>query len=329
MLLDGLSLETLKWLLAAVAALVAIGYVLYRQPTWLSLETFKWLLATAAIPVTLAVVSSQYQSAQTERQAQFQSAETERQASDARLRLYTELLSKREEADTGVRKGIFDKVLDTYLKPAGQDLQGKLVALELLALNFNDSLDLSPLFWQLDREIRQQAQPEKRASLSDQLQRITNAVKDRQSEVLESVGANRGVKIIFNDLDKPGPPPINEDLSFPDPDPSAPKGKELTRHFTVEVAEHDAAGRRVLVFVTHTDVNGKGRLLSFWVDVFDFPLTNFTRISKSERFTVLLKRYYPGTGADLALIYFPSARSGIKDKPFIDEVISDLRRGTK
>jgi hypothetical protein len=296
---------------------------------WLSLETLKWLVPTAAIPITLAVISSQYQSAQTERQAQFQRAETERQAADARLRLYTELLSKREESDTGVRKGIFDKVLDTYLKPAGQAIEGKLVALELLALNFNDSLDLSPLFWQLDREIGQQTQAEKRTALSSQLQRITNAVKDRQSEVLESVGANRGVKIIFNDLGKPGPPPIDEDLTFPDPDPSAPKGKELRRHFTVEVAEHDAAGRRVLVFVTHRDVDGKGRLLSFWVDVFDFPLTNFTRISKSERFTVLLKRYDPRAGADLALVYFPSSRSGIKDKPFIDEVISDLRRDSK
>ena len=286
-------------------------------PTWLSLDALKWLVATAAIPVTLAVVSSQYQSAQ-----------TERQATDARLRLYTELLSKREEADTGVRKGIFDKVIETYLKPAGQDLQGKLVALELLALNFNDSLDLSPLFWQLDREIRQQAQPERRSALMDQLQRITNAVKDRQSEVLEAVGDSVDRKVELSGEAPALGRPIDEDLSFPDPDPSAVKNQKLTRHFTVEVAEHDPAGRRILVFVTHTDVNGKGRLGAFWVDVFDFPLTNFTRISKSERFTVLLKRYDPPTAA-LTLIYFPSSRSGVRDKPFIDEVISDLRRGAK
>ena len=215
-------------------------------PTWLSLDALKWLVATAAIPVTLAVVSSQYQSAQ-----------TERQATDARLRLYTELLSKREEADTGVRKGIFDKVIETYLKPAGQDLQGKLVALELLALNFNDSLDLSPLFWQLDREIRQQAHPERRSALMDQLQRITNAVKDRQSEVLEAVGDSVDRKVELSGEAPALGRPIDEDLSFSDPDPSAAKDQKLTRHFTVEVAEHDPAGRRILIFVTHTDVNGR------------------------------------------------------------------------
>jgi len=120
---------------------------------WLTSKNLKLLLTTLAIPLTLAIVSYQYQSAQ-----------TERQATDARLRLYTELLSKREEADTSVRKGIFDKVLETYLKPGGKDLEAKLVALELLALNFNDSLDLSPLFWQLDREVRQPAQAKRAPS---------------------------------------------------------------------------------------------------------------------------------------------------------------------
>jgi hypothetical protein len=72
------------------------------MPSWLSVKNLKWLVATLAVPLTLVVVSSQYQRAQ-----------TERQNNEARLRLYTELLSKREEADTSVRKGIFDKVLET------------------------------------------------------------------------------------------------------------------------------------------------------------------------------------------------------------------------
>src|SRR5712691_7590437 len=133
------------------------------RPKWMTADNLKWLLATLAIPLSLAYVSYKYESAQ-----------TERQATDARLRLYTELLSKREEADTGVRRGIVDKVLETYLKPGGQDLEAKLVALELLAVNFNDSLDLSPLFWQFDRQIQGGARA---PFLQKQLQRIANGVK--------------------------------------------------------------------------------------------------------------------------------------------------------
>jgi len=91
------------------------------------------------------------------------------------------------------------------------------------------------------------------------------------------------------------------------------------------VAEHDPVGRRVLVFVIHRGIDGKEILSAFWVDVFDFPLTNFVRPSKSERFTLVMQRYKPPT-ANLTLIYYPSSRSGVKDKPFIDEVISNLKR---
>jgi hypothetical protein len=283
---------------------------------WLTSENLKVLLTTLAIPLTLAIVSYQYQSAQ-----------TERQATDARLRLYTELLSKREEADTSVRKGIFDKVLETYLKPGGKDLEAKLVALELLALNFNESLDLSPLFWQLDREIRQPGQAENRSFLVKQLERVTNAVKDRQIKALESVGASKEADIDFNGLQNDSGKAINVDLSFVDPDLTSAKEQKLTRHFTVEVAEHDSVGRRVWVFVTHRGSDGKEILSGFWVDVFDFPLTNFVRASKSERFTIVVQQYNPPR-ANLTLIYYPTSRSGVKDKPFIDEVISNLRRDT-
>lgn len=286
------------------------------SPRW-SLETAKWLVTTLAIPVVLGAISYRYEHAQ-----------TERQATDARLRLYTELLSKREEADTGVRRGVFDKVLENYLKPDVQDLDSKLVALELLALNFNESLDLSPLFWQFDREIQQRAAPDKRPGLTAQLLRITAEVKDRQAAALETVGVTKDVKVNLEELHNASGKAIDADLSFRDPDPLTPNAPVLKRHFSLEVAEHDPARRRVMVFVTHTGADGTDTMASFWVDVFDFPLVNFSRISKSERFTVLLKRYNPPM-AELALIYFPSFRSGVRDKPFIDEVIADLRRATR
>lgn len=280
-------------------------------PNWLSAENFKWLVTALAVPVSLLIVSTTYERAQ-----------NERQANESRLRLYTELLSKREEADTGVRKGIFDKVIETYLKPGGQDLGAKLVALELLALNFNDSLDLSPLFWQFDRQLEPEP-AKRRAVLAKQLLRIARDVKERQIEVLEVVGAKWDASIDLEEL-ATAPPLIDADLSFVDLDPSAPKGRKVTRHFKVEVAEHDPAGRRVWVRVS----SDEAKQWALWVDTFDFPLVNFTRISKSERFSVVLRRYDPPS-AQITLVYFPSSRSGVKDRPFIDEVISNLAQPTR
>ena len=283
-------------------------------PSWVSFESVKWLVATAAIPATLAYVTHRYQVSQ-----------SEIQANEARLRLYTELLNKREEADTGVRKGIFDKVLEKYLKPEAANLNEKLVALELLALNFNDSLDLSPLFWQLERDIQILPPGERRGSLTKQLERVATQVKDRQIELLQFVGDSIERKVQFKnereaELDEGT---VMREFSFSEPGISGSNPVTVKRSFRVYVAEHDPSRRRVLV-----GVDGGERQWMFWVDVFDFPLVNFTRISKSERFAVVLKRYRPPT-ADLTVIYFPSSRSGVKDKPFIDEVISSLRGGGK
>ena len=289
----------------------------------LNLENAKWLIATLAIPLSLGLVAQQYQRIQ-----------AERQIGDARLRLYTELLSKREEADTEVRRGIFDKVLEKYLTPSGRKVQQKLVALDLLAANFHDSLDLSPLFWQLYREVERAPESE-RIELTRQLIRIADGVKDRQVAALD-LGASDGstasnqARVQLDYLtNKDGAPDIEAELSFPDPDPLATRGRALTRHLRLWVVAHDAPRRRVYAIV-HARANPgeRDRQWGFWIDTFDFPMVNFTRLSRNERLAVVIREYdRPPDGEPIAkvtLIYFPSARIGAKDKPFIDDVISDL-----
>lgn len=287
-------------------------------PNWVSFANFKWLLTTLLIPATLAFLNKQYQDAQ-----------TARQDTEARLRLYTELLSKREEADTTLRKGIFDRVLETYLKEA-KNTDEKIVALELLSANFNESLDLSPLFWQILREIEQPTQKANSHMLMERLERVSNEVKDRQLALLETSGGrldgNFNTEALGAGTNKSFKMenPIDEAVSLVDPDATDPAQQKQTRHFTVFPLEYDQERHRVFVSVEHRKPNSKVETNSFWLDEFDFPLTNFSRISKSERFALVMRRYDPPNVA-LTLIYFPSSRSGIKDKPYIDEVISGLK----
>lgn len=273
-------------------------------PAWITFDNLKWVVGALAIPAVLGFASYQYEKISANRVAE-----------ESRYKLYTELLSKREEADTGVRRGVFEKVLGSYLNPTQGDIEQKTVALELLALNFHESVNLSPLFWQLDRQIA--AEPAKlREAHYAQLRRVANSVKDRQVEVLEVAGAKRDGTISFDQV-AAAEPLIDEDLEFEDPDTRLAQ-RQRKRHFTVEVVEHDPALRRLLMRVH----DGRKQWV-FWVDPFDFPLVDFARISKSERFAVLL-RSYTADSAQVSFLYFPSSRSGAKDKPFIDDALSDL-----
>jgi hypothetical protein len=302
----------------------------------LNLDNAKWLIGTLAIPAALAIIAQQYQHAQ-----------ADRQINDARLRLYTELLSKREEADSALRQGIFDKVLATYLTPSGQELQPKLAALDLLASNFHDSLDLSPLFWQLDRQIGR-APAKDRPELSDQLIHIADMIKDRQISALELGSGRKGEgpkeekssrdkasaekSVPLDTLAKEGSRAlIDDEFSFPDPDPFAPRWQTMTRQLRLWVVHHDAPGRRLYVTVQTPARDGEPEQhWEFWLDLFDFPMVTFSRLSRSERFAVVLTNYEPARmTASVKLLYFPSTRVGAKDRPFIDDVISDLVRSGK
>ena len=64
------------------------------------------MLTVLAIPLALAYLSHRYEE-----------TTAKNQAADARLRLYTELLTSREQADSGLRKDMFGKVLDTFMNP--------------------------------------------------------------------------------------------------------------------------------------------------------------------------------------------------------------------
>ena len=282
------------------------------RPAWVTSDTAKWVLTVLAIPLALAYLSHRYEQ-----------TTMRNQAADARLRLYTELLTTREQADSGLRKDMFGKVLDTFMTKKEGDLDQQLVELELLAANFQDSLNLSPLFRQLRREINAQA-PKDQENMMERLERVANDVKDRQIEALELVGAKMDGTVMFAQLDAgTSAPVVDKELTFLDPGSSDAAATDNPgvhkRHFNVEVLERDKVQHRLLVRVH----DGK-RQWVIGVDPFDFPLVDYTRISNTERFTVAMTSYTDAY-AQLKFIYFPSSRSGVSDKPYIDQVLASLR----
>ncbi|MDL1985636.1 MAG: hypothetical protein LWX54_15900 [Deltaproteobacteria bacterium] len=74
------------------------------------------------------------------------------QTLSTRAQLYTELMSQRENAESGVRKDMFQQILSSFLTAnAGsqsilEEIDDELLRLELLSRNFHEMLNMEPLF---------------------------------------------------------------------------------------------------------------------------------------------------------------------------------------
>ena len=78
------------------------------------------------------------------------------QTRDSNLRLYADMMGRREEADSALRKDMFRSILDTFVaKTTGDkaDPEAEVLNLELLAYNFHESLDLGPLSKHVQRQL--------------------------------------------------------------------------------------------------------------------------------------------------------------------------------
>jgi|SRR5215510_2461924 len=77
-----------------------------------------------------------------------------KQALDTNARLYADLMSRREESDSNLRKDMFNSIIGSFLKPKTTGMREKVLNLELLSYNFHEALDLGPLFKYVYSEIR-------------------------------------------------------------------------------------------------------------------------------------------------------------------------------
>ena len=143
----------------------------------------------------------------------FNNSINSRQTRDNNVRLYTEMMGRREEADSALRKDMFNLILGTFMSKDPKltpDLQldQEVLSLELLAYNFHESLDVGPLFkhvrQRIERAKKTDERTEERAprydSMLKRLQDVTLAVVERQLALLSDTGVvARGDLVIRTD----------------------------------------------------------------------------------------------------------------------------------
>ena len=281
-----------------------------------------------------------------------------RQARENNLRLYTDMMGRREEADTALRKDMFNSILATFmqkdstLKPE-EKFKQQILDLELLAYNFHDSLDVGPLFKDVRRTIAAN-KPAGADEMLGRLEKVAVEVNSRQLAALSDSGTVEqgdvllakvkeagafimfGPHVVADQSAKPGEVVNRLCLSL-----DSGQGVRRYRQFKLEVLDFDPSAREVqfrmyvskplstadcqrfdLPMVPNREIDTR-----FWVGLFDFPMIDNTRLTLGERCAVAITALTPDE-VQLALAYFPGSRASLKDKPYYDELMHDLLRGT-
>ncbi len=287
------------------------------------------------------------------------------QTRDSNLRLYADMMGRREEADSALRKDMFQSILATFVQKSPSDSpdpEAQVLNLELLAYNFHESLDLGPLFKHVQRQLTHgdatAKTPAAAQTLLWRLERVAEEVKERQlAAISESGMVERGEL----DVTKAGagawslgrsaiPLQAGEQrggatmcLSFSSGSFATGMGDEESRYrqFRVEFLDFAADRREVELALAvskpmprsdcaRIQESGVERAnieteAQFWVGPFGFPMIDNTRLSRSERVSVSVIRILDNS-VSVAISYFPASRASLKDKPYYDEVLQDLLR---
>jgi len=288
----------------------------------------------------------------------FNSSLNERQQVESNIRLYAEMMGRREEADSNLRKDMFNSILTTFMSKdpsqrlsSEEQIRQQILSLELLAYNFHESLDIGPLFKDVQRRIAVENRATN-AELRGRLESVSTQVIEHQLTALSDAGMIErgdalpdkikdlqafivfGPKAIPDPDMKPGEGPARVCLTM-----QANDGSVHERQFRLELLSYDEAARevRVHLYVSQLltpdecrqpklDLAAKREIDTYFVvGLFDFPMIDNTRLSGGERTAVSLTALNRSV-LSLALTYFPASRASLKDKPYYDEVIRDLVR---
>jgi len=232
-------------------------------------------------------------------------------------RVYTELMSSREQAESGLRKDMFLSIMQIFLRPEGAGVESKMLNLEMLAYNFSESLNLKPLFSHMERQINTAGVSEKK-DYKERLNQVAKEVTNRQMVLLEQVGRKFSRTIDFEKLrSSPGGLEL---------EPEKLVLNNIEREFMLSVNGYDPEQRELTmelgVRTPRESSNVQRR--TFTVGFYDFPMIDNTRLSGDQRVAVVLNQINEG-GADITIVYFPGSYASLKEKVSYDEVVENLR----
>jgi len=246
----------------------------------------------------------------------------DRQSRDSNARLYSELMSRREEAESTLRKDVLGAILQEYLQASPSDLDAKVLQLELLSNNFHDSLDLRPLFHDLQRKLLKSKGTD-REELLARIENLAREVASKQLFTLHGRGARFGGPVDLAALDAAGAGSVPLTA---EPQTMTIGAQSCDIAVLVRSVNRETRNLRVrLESSACTGANAQNLNTTFDVGFFDFPIIDNTRLPNGWRCAVVLTNWVEDF-AELTAICFPGEYASLKDRPYYEEVIQKLRQ---
>ncbi len=321
------------------------------------------IISPILIPLTIALIGFWGQRTITQLSVQEQNA-----------RLYTELLSRREEAESSLRKDMFKEVMSGFFNEIetkdksngngtqddearkGNDIKDKLskkiLKLEMLALNFGDSLSIGPLFSELSSDI-EKILMENSDAIDDwkvvaapyqkRLRGLAKRVASRQMSTI-SAGSESSDKYEFKfSVNTEEVRLLDEDddvnqkgyywSSMDSIEEDKLKLDGVTRFFEITLKNADLENYRIRVNIKILEIPKDSASAgipvvvadrNFSMDFFNFPLIDNTRLSNNHRFALIIEDFDHKT-IELKGVLFPGVLASQRDKPFLNEAINELK----
>lgn len=269
----------------------------------------------------------------------------EREARENNDRLYAQLLIQREQSDAQVRKDMFGVVITKFLTDQKQgDWNNKILQLELLANNFNQTLDLAPLFKDTARLLPLAVGVTKQqvTEMRKRLDATASNLIFKQVNALAQRGYAESTLIPVAEITKAtGKPWINAIVPKQKLVPavySADKDKSETISFAVEVLDVRLDLREVEVRLRVDFSDEKEKVdRHFWAGLYDFPMLDNTQLPHGLRTSVVLTEFFVADGLNeteraansffhMHLVVFPSGSASYKERQDYDDILRDMLR---
>jgi len=243
-----------------------------------------------------------------------------------RAQLYTEIVSKREIADSELRAKMFETLLKCFYADTSQNKTNKekLTLLRLLVLNFHESFNLKPLFESLESEL---TDIEK-----DMVKDIAKEIVGKQEAMLSQIKEGRVFeKILYKGFE--------EAIMVPPDGEEAYRGHRLGVEI-IKIGENEDYIRLHVWDLPDTSVKdmyiGDIVDVKFNLNYYDMPFIDNTKLFNNTRFAITFKGILidetdieKGNAVKIKVIFFPETYMSSRDRPYLEEMLDQLRMKKK
>lgn len=250
------------------------------------------------------------------------------QENEAKTRLYTELMSRREESESALRKDMFTSIINSILA-GSSSMDEKILQLELLAYNFHESLNLTPLFTYLDRKNNSETKDlALRASFNERLYTMSREVTNKQVASLEGVSTTEKFNYCYDPVNCPDMSPTFS-CTFQDSILNGQRSDSIQHIVRLTILDMDTIRRtinlRLNVCTRLPDQEDKCANPAFTVDFFEFPMIDNTRLINDKRCAVVMRDFDTvNKFIEIDIIFFPGSHSSLKERPYYDDIVAKL-----